>query len=118
MLCEVPIPDGYEFVAIRSTKPGDLYLYSLHGKICISSCGLSAQHLVVVVRKKWTPPSFLKAGWIQMDAHGNWRWFEKVPFSANGECGYLDLGLVNWNPPAVSDWRESLIRIDDCARSN
>ena len=63
MLCEIPIPDGWEFVGYRKAEPGESSFEN--NKITNYPRGSNGQY--IIIRKQWQPPDFLPDGWIATD---------------------------------------------------
>lgn len=73
---------------------------------------------VIVAVPDWTPPEFLKPGWVAMDANGSWNWHEAEPMQRSNYFEWTNsgrimfLGLFNWSPPSCTDWTQSKHRIE------
>lgn len=112
MLCEIPIPEGWEFVGYRSAEAGE---YMLDGGVAYQFEFKSVMARIII-RKQWQPPNFLPDGWIAMDRNGMWNWYERRPtcaqvFWAPDDCKSNYMGEFIWERPPVTDWKESLREI-------
>ena len=113
----VQIPKGFELACdeMRRPLPGEWYL-TTRGAV-ERAIGLSCDHDRVIVRpiEVWTPPEWMKPGWIARDEDGMWYWSEYEPqehddcFAAIGPN--IPLAKINWTPPRCDDWRKSKRRI-------
>jgi len=69
----------------------------------------------VIVKQSWSPPAFLKPGWIVQVSEGTWWWHacEPVRNSISWVSGGNDLELthINWEPPPCDNWQASKRRI-------
>lgn len=112
------IPEGYEFVAYRVPKYGELYL---DGSGSVLKCmEHSTIFPVIVVQKEWLWPKWLVAPYIAMDKNGDWYAYDRKPeIRENGVWGLnaaddavlkyckIDPELLDFSPPC-QDWTESL----------
>ena len=110
------VPEGYEQVRWGFPKKGDSYLGS-DGSVLTADFDFDTiQHLIV--RKIWTPPEWLKPGWIYIN-FGKWCWSDRMPyacpdtgkgFSSSLGSLLLNLSHTNFIGPDVSP-ENSLIEI-------
>jgi hypothetical protein len=115
-LVEIEIPDGYEFVGVRTPKRGELYVMN-PGEVNTAAFDWGNSP-VIVVRKAWAWPSWLKAVWIAMDRDGVWRAYLTEPRRSDAYASWsgsaqLNLGkgdslYFDFAPPPCDDWKTSL----------
>lgn len=111
MLCEIPIPDGWEFIGYRSAEPSEYVMVGTRPYQVVS--GTSSP--MIIIRKQWQPPDFLPDGWIAMDGDLRYWWHKEKPvkrqthWSSGGGCACLS--ELIWDRPPVTDWQESLREI-------
>ena len=112
----VDIPEGYEATGEYRMANGEDMCLSESGDNWIAVSGEDSRGNHIILRKKWKPPEFLNPGWIAMDESGAWFWFESEPVFYEhywaGPGGFARLSeWLNWTPPTVTDWKQSLTRI-------
>ena len=117
---EVELPEALrgEWEPVRFGYPRDGENYVTCGKVAASHrdhCEATTNPMLIV-RKIWQWPAWLKAEWIAMDADGYWFAFnsepfdheyEKAWFSEHGENSILDTEFFDFTPPPCTDWRTS-----------
>ncbi len=61
----------------------------------------------------WTPPSWLKSGWVAMDMNGKWRWYEARPTIGNSTWinGHGSRSTICFDGPDCNDWMTSLRQV-------
>ncbi len=70
----------------------------------------------------WTPPDWIRAGWIAMDADGKWRWYEQQPtlgdmwWINSAEAGSRSTVCIDG--PPCKDWKTSLRKVKEGAKAN
>ena len=102
---EVEVPEGQE---IR-----EFATHEVLGRMLIDKTSERVYRVDLRIAPEWKPPEFLKEGaWIAMDENGEWWIHSNLPvrhasgWLSNG-CQELGAGNFNWEPPEVSDWKES-----------
>ena len=66
----------------------------------------------LIIRGKWKWPEWLTAEWIAMDERGVWFAYLNEPSHGvnswcGGQCVGLSLGLLKFDAPTCTDWRQS-----------
>ena len=90
----------------------------LFGQVVGGADGYSSPHLRLIVRRKWTPPVWLKAGWIAQEQNGEWYWHADEPQIVDGEWEndvafrHLCQDAFDFVPPPCADWKQSKRRIN------
>ena len=100
------IPDGWEPVEFHLKDKGSQTF----------SAGGYTREGSLKLRKAWTPPAFLKSGWIAMESNGSWYWYESEPcIEPGGQFwtgpGSTPLRPFYFMPPPCIDWLKSKRRI-------
>lgn len=115
---EVSIPDGYIFDCFRVPYPGDLYI--VDGSVRERKCDTSIGFPCVIVKKDWSWPTWLRAGFIAQDKSGDWYGFNckphlcvdggrwDVPASSDDPIIELDPDIVAFDPPPCENWIKSI----------
>lgn len=114
---EVDVPAGFE-IEVRCPKKGETFLrftdaLNIYSPITAGRDFTSDIHPVLV--PIWTPPSWLKPGWIAMDENGTWWWYAIEP--TRGLSAWYGVGqcrltpATNFNPPRCDDWTTSKMQI-------
>ena len=117
---EVELPEDiaamYEPVAFRQWRSGDSFLNSCN---IVETAGDDGSAYRLILREKWTPPTWLKAGWIAKDYNGAWFWYPTEPQLSMDEkmwCSrgaiHIDPNAFNFTPPSCDDFRQSKRRIN------
>lgn len=109
---DIEVPKDCTFEC-RPAKAGER---AYNGNAWVTTLADIPLKLIVAV-PNWTPPEFLKPGWVAMDANGAWRWHEKEPhprqnyyeWDSAGACVFL--GHFIWTPPVCADWTQSKRRV-------
>ena len=112
----VDIPEGYEATGeFRYPVSGELYLVENESCADRASSEQIFGRRRFILRKKWTPPEFLRPGWIAQMFDGRWFWSDTEPEGVGN--GYVVRGQhfllsnVDWTPPDVASPVQSLTRI-------
>jgi hypothetical protein len=70
----------------------------------------------IKVNEVWTPPEWMKPGWISMNEDGSWYWSKNEPKQFHNNFAVIGphvcLDNINWTPPRCDDWRQSKRRIE------
>ena len=122
MRCEIDVELGelageWEPVAFRVPTESDDWI-NPSGKIIGGIDGYGSQWPRLIVRRKWTPPAWLKPGWIAMAATGEWWWHADEPQIVDGgwcnevACVHLLQDAFDFTPPPCDDWKQSKRRIN------
>lgn len=100
----------WEVVAVRTPKEGDFYWHRDHA---VQSVEDWTSEPMIIVRRKWVWPSWLKAWWYAEDADGTQWAFMQMPRHAGdrwlptaGSSPRLD--RFTDIPKIGGDWRQSL----------
>jgi hypothetical protein len=117
-IVRVLIPDGFELACdiMRQPLPGEWYL-TTRGAVerAVSAC--YQDRVIVRPIEVWTPPEWMKPGWIAMNENMIWYWYEKEPVDCQDDwlsCQgpHFELSHIKWTPPCCDDWRQSKQRIE------
>lgn len=124
MKCEIDVDLGelaneWEPVAFRVPTDVDMWVNHI-GQVVGGADGYSSPHLRLIVRRKWTPPAWLKPGWIAMDADCAWFAYRSEPEACYGdgewrsgdEASHLCPDIIDFTPPPCDDWKQSKRRIN------
>lgn len=115
MLCEIPIPEGYEFVAFRPAKSGEI---AFDGYCKARRLDYDTAFACIIICEAWEPPAFLPDGWIAMDLSAMWYWYADEPELGSESWHAISVGCIEldhrliWTRPNVTDWKNSKRKIE------
>ena len=106
------LADEWEPVAFRSVAKNEFWLSPCGKEVRGSSYADAANGPRLIVRRRWHWPEWLTAEWIAMDERGVWFAYLNEPSHGvnswcGGQCVGLSLGLLKFDAPTCTDWRQS-----------
>lgn len=112
----IDIPDGWELAEpeVRVPRPGEWWLWNRDAMRVCKDDVLCNRY--PILRRSWTWPEWLKAGWIAMDANGEWWAFTEEPVvdtcdtywdEYDSDVCNLSNACLDFTPPPCDDWRQS-----------
>ena len=114
-MIEIDIPEGYEFLKIDIPKKGDFILERIGSRKATEAHLNFIEEKYIILQQTWSPPDFLKPGWIAMCSSGFWVWYKQEPILGHhtwvGSADSYALAHVIFNKPHCSSWQESKRRV-------
>ncbi len=110
---ETLIPEGYEAIAVRVPKAGDVYSHQYEIRKAITADGTESRARMII-RKVWKWPEWLTCDWIAKDEDGDWYGYniskpeiQPIGFTSEDEAVCLSAAISGELFPPCA-WKDSL----------